>query len=169
MCVHPFSELWIFWSHHYPQAISMDWSLSPCTPDYSWRGCPVVFYIFINTRYSLDYLQGSTFLADLNHIVSCFDKTMKLRFRNSDEPQFIKFGRGRDNNPNCNIRFGQLKLMGSDVAKFFEPSVQCIVKAVLEQCRVAHKPISMHRSCFLYHPLSWTRILACRSHQWVCR
>ena len=105
-----------------------------------------------NTQCSLDYLQDSTFLADLDHIVSCFDKTTKLRFRNSDEPQFIKFGGARDNDPSYNIRFGQLRLVGSDVAKFFEPSVECIVKAVLEQCKVAHKPISVRRICFLCEP-----------------
>jgi len=91
----------------------------------------------------LDYLEGSEFLADLNHVVCCFDKTTTLRFRNSREPQYIKFGGARDNDPNCNIRFGQLKLLGSDVAKFFEPSVECIVKGVLDQCKVAHKPISV--------------------------
>jgi hypothetical protein len=116
--------------------------------------CLKVLPYFYNTQCSLDYLQSSTFLLDLDHIVSCFDKTTKLRFRNSDEPQFIKFGGARDNDPSCNIRFGQLKLMGLDVAKFFEPSVECIVNAVLEQCKVAHKPLSVRRSCLLYHPLS---------------
>jgi hypothetical protein len=96
-----------------------------------------------NTQPFLDYLQGSTFLADLEHIVGCFDKTTKLRFRNAEEPQYIKFGGARDNDPSCSIRFGQLKLLGSDVAMFFEPSVECIVKAVLDQRKVAHKPISV--------------------------
>jgi len=102
----------------------------------------VARYVF-NTHHFLDYLQGSTFLADLEHIVGCFDKTTKLRFRNADEPQYIKFGGARDNDQSCNIRFGQLKLLGSDVAMFFEPSVECIVKAVLDQRKVAHKPISV--------------------------
>jgi len=91
----------------------------------------------------LDFLRNSIFLADINHIVGCFDKTTKLRFRNSDEPQYIKFGGKRDNDQSYNIRFGQLKLLGSDVAKFFEPSIECIVNAVLEHCRKAHKPISV--------------------------
>jgi hypothetical protein len=107
-----------------------------------------------STQSCVDYLQESPFLADLENIVECFDKFTKLRFRNSDEPQFIKFGGARDNDPNCNIRFGQLKLMGSDVARFFEPSVECIVNAVLDQCKVAHKPISVGRFSFRYYPLS---------------
>jgi hypothetical protein len=126
-------------------------------PGYSWRVCSGFCRIFNvdNTQYSLDYLQGSTFLEDLDHIVSCFDKTTKLRFRNSDEPQYVKFGGTRDNDPSYNIRFGQLRLRGSDVAKFFEPSIECIVKAVLDQCKAAHKPISVRRCrfCFFHHIL----------------
>jgi hypothetical protein len=122
-----------------------------------------------NTQCGVDYLQESTFFADLDNIVEWFDKTTKLRFRNSDEPQFIKFGGARDNDQNCNIRFGQLKLLGSDVAKFFEPSVECIVKAVLEQCKVAHKPISVGRFCFLCYHLVLTCIVACRSRRWLRR
>lgn len=100
-------------------------------------------FVTIHARLFLEnFLQDSTFLDDLEHIVGCFDKTTKLRFRNSEEPQYIKFGGARDNDPSCNIRFGQLKLLGSDVAMFFEPSVECIVKAVLDQRKVAHKPIS---------------------------
>ena len=107
-----------------------------------------------STQICLDYLQGSTFLADLDNIIECFDKSTKLRFRNSDEPQYIKFGGAKDNDPNCNIRFGQLKLLGSDVATFFEPSVECIVNAVLDQCKVAHKPISVGRFSFRRYPLA---------------
>ena len=110
------------------------------------------YHIFIALNNSLDYLQDSTFLADLEHIVGCFDKTTKLRFRNSDEPQYIKFGGARDNDASCSIRFGQLKLLGSDVAMFFEPSVECIVKAVLDQRQVAHKPITVRPFSFFGYP-----------------
>ena len=102
----------------------------------------------------VDYLQDSTFLADLNNIVECFDKSTKLRFRNAAQQQYIKFGGAKDNDQSCNIRFGQLKLLGSDVAKFFEPSVECIVSAVLNQCKVAHKPISVCIFCSLCYPVS---------------
>ena len=104
--------------------------------------------------YGVDYLEESTFFEDLDNIIKCFDKTTKLRFRNSDEPQYIKFGGAKDNDQIYNIRFGQLKLLGSDVASFFEPSVKCIVNAVLHQCKVAHKPISVGRFCFLFYPSS---------------
>jgi len=93
-------------------------------------------------RFLQSYLSDSPFLDDLEHIVRCFDKTTKLRFRNANEPEYIKFGSTRDNDKSYNIRLGQLKLMGTDVAQFFQPSIDCIVKAILEQKNTAHKPIS---------------------------
>ncbi|PPR02811.1 hypothetical protein CVT26_009597 [Gymnopilus dilepis] len=89
-----------------------------------------------------NFLSGSPFAEDLDHIVRTFDKTTKLRFKSADEMQFIKFGSTRDNDPAHNIRFGQLKLPGSEVAHFFQPSVDCIVSAVLEQKKASSHPIS---------------------------
>ena len=60
----------------------------------------------------IGFLAKSDFLEDLGHIVKCFDKTTKLHFRNADEPQFVKFGSTRDNDEDCSIRYGQLKLTG---------------------------------------------------------
>ncbi|KAF8805122.1 hypothetical protein BYT27DRAFT_7258239 [Phlegmacium glaucopus] len=99
-------------------------------------------FVTIHARLFLEsYLADSFFLDDLDHIIRCFDKTTKLRFKKAEEPQYVKFGSTRDNDENYNIRFGQLKLTGTDVAQFFQPSVDCIVKAVLDQKRIAHKPI----------------------------
>ncbi|KDR69814.1 hypothetical protein GALMADRAFT_255630 [Galerina marginata CBS 339.88] len=100
-------------------------------------------FVSIHARVFLEaFLEDSTFVDDLDHIIRCFDKTTKPRFRKADEPQYIKFGSTRDNDPQCNIRFGQLKLAGSDVAEFFEPSVKCIVAAVLDQRKTSHNKIS---------------------------
>lgn len=90
-----------------------------------------------------EYLAESDYLEDLDHIVRCFDKTTKVRFNSDKQAQYIKFGSTRDNDPNCNIRFGQLKLDGKDVAPFFEGSISCIVNATKEQVKMAHKPISV--------------------------
>ncbi|KAF8962417.1 hypothetical protein BDZ97DRAFT_2022504 [Flammula alnicola] len=98
--------------------------------------------VFVNVLarvFLLEYLAESPFLDDLDHIVHCFDKTTKPRFRDAGEPQYVKFGSTRDNDANINIRFGQLKLEGLDVAQFFQPSIDCIVKAVLNQ-----KKTSLH-------------------------
>jgi hypothetical protein len=41
-----------------------------------------------------------------------FDSTAKLRFRNMEDPSYIKFGTVRDKDPQRDIRNGQLKLTG---------------------------------------------------------
>ena len=138
----------------YPQAIFMDSSVFVTV--YARLFLESVSCILPDTydaQCCIDYLEESTFFEDLDNIIECFDKTTKLRFRNSDEPQYIKFGGAKDNDKNYNIRFGQLKLLGSDVASFFEPSVECIVNSVLHQCKVSHKPISVSRFCFLCYAL----------------
>jgi len=107
-------------------------------------------------------LLGSAFLDDLEHIVDYFDKTTKPRFRNSDEAQYLKVGGARDHDPSLNIRRGQLKLQGSDVAMFFEPSIQCIVKAMLD---VPHKLISVRPFYFRGCRFTSTCISARRSRR----
>lgn len=59
-----------------------------------------------------EFLEGSRFSSDVDNMKNIFDKTTKLRFRNSNEPQYIKFGSFRDKDVDLNIRSGQLKLPG---------------------------------------------------------
>ncbi|KAF8802607.1 hypothetical protein BYT27DRAFT_7260910 [Phlegmacium glaucopus] len=100
-------------------------------------------FVTIQARKFLEGLLGeSRFSGDIPHIEKCFDKTTKLRFRNADEPQYVKFGTLRDKDPKLNIRSGQLKLLGTEVASFFEPSVQCIVTSIKEQCNASAVEIS---------------------------
>ncbi|TFK33569.1 hypothetical protein BDQ12DRAFT_738725 [Crucibulum laeve] len=87
-------------------------------------------------------LHDSKYVEDVDHIKRCFDKTTKLRFRNVNDPQYIKFGSARDKDLKVGIRSGQLKLQGSDVASFFEPSVKCITQAIVDQRNSAPKGIS---------------------------
>ncbi|KZP25917.1 hypothetical protein FIBSPDRAFT_1041019 [Athelia psychrophila] len=79
---------------------------------------------------------------DLNNLVDCFDKSTKLRFRNPDEPSYIKFGGVRDKDLAVGIRSGQLKLPGSEVAALFEPSISGIINAIDQQRRLAKKAIT---------------------------
>ena len=122
---------------------------------------PYLAYYIITQPLCLGYLKDSPYLNDLNDIVRCFDKSTKHRFRNAEQPEYVKFGSTRDNDKICNIRLGQLKLMGwdlsnwlylnvlnftdfrTDIAHFFQPSIDCIIKAVLEQRKSAHKTISV--------------------------
>ncbi|KDR71211.1 hypothetical protein GALMADRAFT_143923 [Galerina marginata CBS 339.88] len=87
-----------------------------------------------------ELLYGSPFLDDIDHIVRTFDATTKLRFKDRNDPQYIRFGSARDNDETHNIQFGQLKLPGAKVASFFQGSLDCIVKAVLEQRNSSKKP-----------------------------
>ena len=78
----------------------------------TWTVCIPAINLFFEIYIGPDFLADSPFVDDLEHIVRCFDKTTKLRFRKAEEPQYIKFGSTRDNDEAYNIRFGQLKLMG---------------------------------------------------------
>ncbi|RXW25691.1 hypothetical protein EST38_g168 [Candolleomyces aberdarensis] len=99
-------------------------------------------YVSMRVRlFLMDYLKNSVYCDDLDHMVRCFDKSTKVRFRSDKEAQYINFGSTRDNDAACNIRFGKLKLDGTDVAAFFEPSVKCIIDSVHAQIRNGHCPI----------------------------
>ncbi|KIJ66157.1 hypothetical protein HYDPIDRAFT_174829 [Hydnomerulius pinastri MD-312] len=95
-------------------------------------------------------LQGSVFvsrrakhfLINIDQMTSEFDKTTKLRFSNPADPSYIRFGTVKDRDLAFDIKSGQLKLPGTEVAKLFEPSVEAIIAAVDNQRKVATKPIS---------------------------
>ncbi|KAF5354124.1 hypothetical protein D9756_006961 [Leucocoprinus leucothites] len=101
-----------------------------------------VFVTRAASKYLDDFLRNTRFHEDVPLIVDRFDKKTKLAFRDSDDPQYIKFGNTRDRDPNLGIRAGQLKLNGNITAEFFEPSIQCIVSAVMEQQQHSQKTIS---------------------------
>ncbi|KAH7912713.1 hypothetical protein BJ138DRAFT_1228277 [Hygrophoropsis aurantiaca] len=88
-------------------------------------------------------LNGSKFgnKEDITQMTGEFDRTAKLRFSNAQEPSYIRFGTVRDKDPAFNIRSGQLKLAGTDVATLFEPSVKAIIDAVEIQRQTASKEI----------------------------
>ncbi|KAF8883230.1 hypothetical protein BD779DRAFT_1472549 [Infundibulicybe gibba] len=94
-------------------------------------------YMFIR-----DLLEDSKYADVVDHITECFDKSTKLRFKGADEPAFIKFGTPKDRDVDLGIRSGQLRLKGVDVASFFDPSVQCIIQAIVEMRQASLEPIS---------------------------
>ncbi|KAF8868964.1 hypothetical protein BD779DRAFT_1582049, partial [Infundibulicybe gibba] len=107
--------------------------------------CHLLGSIFI-TQYAREFLrdllEGSRFSDDVSYIAERFDKSTKLRFRDARDPAFIKFGNSRDHDAELGIRSGQLRLNGSDVASFFDPSVRCIVQAIIEMRASVLKPAS---------------------------
>ncbi|KAF8883236.1 hypothetical protein BD779DRAFT_1444010 [Infundibulicybe gibba] len=107
--------------------------------------CHLIGSIFV-TQNACAFIEGlledSKYADDADHIAECFDKSTKLRFKDANEPTFIKFGTPRDQDVGLGIRSGQLRLKGTDVASFFDPSVQCIIRAIVEMRRASLKPIS---------------------------
>ncbi|RXW20477.1 hypothetical protein EST38_g5375 [Candolleomyces aberdarensis] len=94
-------------------------------------------FVSIHARLFLqDLLKDSDYIEDLDHIVRCFDKTTKIRFSDDKQTQYIKFGSTRDKDEEVGIRFGQLKLNGSDVAGFFAPSMKSVITTVEEMLRM---------------------------------
>ncbi|KAG6819894.1 hypothetical protein H0H93_007607 [Arthromyces matolae] len=91
------------------------------------------------TRHAANWLeerlQKSPFSQDIQYIASCFDKTTKLRFSDVNEPQYIRFGRPRDNYEKLGIMAGRIKLSGDTVASFFQPSIEEIIQEALAMTR----------------------------------
>ncbi|PBK82169.1 hypothetical protein ARMGADRAFT_1038780 [Armillaria gallica] len=87
-------------------------------------------------------LKGSQYEGETELIAECFDKTTKHRFRNAKEPDYIKFGTMRDTDARLDIRSGQLRLAGSDVASFFEPSASSILWEIDNQRLKARRYVS---------------------------
>ncbi|KAJ7578255.1 hypothetical protein C8J56DRAFT_359675 [Mycena floridula] len=107
--------------------------------------CVVKGSIFVTRRagkYLQRILRDSKFSGSQERMLEIFDDTTKLRFRNPGEPVYIRFGNPGDKDPSVGIKAGQLRLDGTVVADFFEPSIGLIIKAILAQKKSAKKPIS---------------------------
>ncbi|KAJ7578248.1 hypothetical protein C8J56DRAFT_1170576 [Mycena floridula] len=129
---------------------TIDISTYSSDPDFSFREiavpeCHFKGSIFV-TREAKAFLQrklaGSKFADDLENIVHCFDHGAKMRFKSQGDPTYVKFGSMRDKDPALEIRSGQLKLYGPDVAQFFEPSIAAICETVQQQRRSTLKKIT---------------------------
>ncbi|EIW80189.1 hypothetical protein CONPUDRAFT_137514 [Coniophora puteana RWD-64-598 SS2] len=91
-----------------------------------------------------DKLGASKYCAEdsIHSMTESFGKIALWRFSDSSEPLYVKFGTIRDNDTAFNIRSGQLKLKGTDVAALFEPSVGSIAGAIRELRKGTMKHIS---------------------------
>ncbi|KAK0209591.1 hypothetical protein IW262DRAFT_1468853 [Armillaria fumosa] len=103
--------------------------------------CQFTGSVFV-TKNARKHLEGSRFEPEVDLIVECFDKTTKLQFRNAEEPTYIRFRTMRDHDPTLDICSGQLKLAGSIISDFFQPSVDSIINAIDEQRLKTRKPIT---------------------------
>ncbi|KAK2462938.1 hypothetical protein APHAL10511_005136 [Amanita phalloides] len=69
-----------------------------------------------------------------------FDKAAKQCYRGALKPVFLRFGI-EENNPAFDIRSGCIKIQGTQVTRFFEPTIECIIKAIEGQFRNGSMPI----------------------------
>ncbi|EAU91962.2 hypothetical protein CC1G_11148 [Coprinopsis cinerea okayama7 len=81
--------------------------------------------MFVTMRakeYLREFLKNSRYKDDVETIGQRFDQNTKPIFRSGQKFYYIPFTSASESNPSLNIRAGQLKLEGSVVAGFFEPS-----------------------------------------------
>ncbi|KAK0481095.1 hypothetical protein EDD18DRAFT_1203722 [Armillaria luteobubalina] len=107
--------------------------------------CNFAGSIYVTARAKIfleEKLAGSRFADEVSLIADCFDTTTKLRFRDIEEASYIKFGTMKDRDPKLDIRSGQMKLAGPDVASFFEPSIASMIQVIDNQRAKATKPVS---------------------------
>jgi len=67
---------------------------------------------------------------DLALFTESFETGLKRTFSDSDKPHFVRFGSPRDNDARCGMIGGKFTLQGKQVERFFEPSVNAIVKSI---------------------------------------
>ncbi|PFH47317.1 hypothetical protein AMATHDRAFT_6868 [Amanita thiersii Skay4041] len=104
--------------------------------------------IFVTQRayyFLADFLQGSKFCSpeEIDAMAKYFNRTTKPSFKGPSRNYFIKFGRTYDNDQNYGIKAGSLKMKGSDIANFFEPSIQGIIRVVESQTQKSSKPVKI--------------------------
>ncbi|KAF9650947.1 hypothetical protein BDM02DRAFT_3092037, partial [Thelephora ganbajun] len=66
----------------------------------------------------------------INHITQCFDETTKRLFKSLDGISYIQFGSPAETEPGLGIQRGRMKLSGTEVASFFEASIQGTISAI---------------------------------------
>ncbi|KAL1743095.1 hypothetical protein HDZ31DRAFT_41741 [Schizophyllum fasciatum] len=105
-------------------------------------------------------LRNSKYLDRVGDIVDAFDKSTKLTFKNNKTASYVKFGSMSDVDPAYDVRGGKLVIPGSEMAKFFQPTITAICQAALRQ-RTHAKPVvssiflvgGFAASSFLYNQL----------------
>jgi len=84
-------------------------------------------------------LAQSKFKDRIENIIQSFDRTLKFRFNGVEQAEYIMFGSTKDNDKRCNIKKGLLKLSGTDIATFFDSSIDCIINSVKDQRKFLRK------------------------------
>ncbi|KAJ3513953.1 hypothetical protein NMY22_g14895 [Coprinellus aureogranulatus] len=90
-----------------------------------------------------ELLEGTRYSADVETLTTRFDRNTKHVFKKEDEPHHIQFASARERDSTLGIRGGRLTLAGYEVAKFFAPSVKCIVDVIKQQKANSRYPIKV--------------------------
>ncbi|KAF8625644.1 hypothetical protein AX15_005275 [Amanita polypyramis BW_CC] len=77
---------------------------------------------------------------DIEVMTRYFDKTTKPSFKGSPKPYFIRFGRN-EKDEQFDIRTGNVKVNGLQIAEFFEPAIQNITQIIEDQSMSSEIPI----------------------------
>ncbi|PFH47733.1 hypothetical protein AMATHDRAFT_151430 [Amanita thiersii Skay4041] len=90
-------------------------------------------------------LKGSKYgtKEDINEMVNIFEKNTKPSFKSTTKSYWIKFGRISDNDTKYGIRSGTIKLDGKEIAKFFQPAVDSIIKIVEDKVKKSTIPMKV--------------------------
>ncbi|KAM6497431.1 hypothetical protein JOM56_007904 [Amanita muscaria] len=96
--------------------------------------------IFVTCRakqYLEQRLQNSKYGSkdEIEAITSEFDRITKCTFNTPDTPSYVKFRGFNHNDPEFDIRSGRIKIIGSQIACFFEPAVQDIIRVIDRQSK----------------------------------
>ncbi|KAM6497401.1 hypothetical protein JOM56_007874 [Amanita muscaria] len=80
-------------------------------------------------------LQNSKYGSEheIEAIASSFDRATKCTFNSPNKPFYVKFGGLNYNDPKFDIRSGSIKIVGTQIASFFEPALQNIIQLIDDQ------------------------------------
>ncbi|KAL1726860.1 hypothetical protein EV714DRAFT_286913 [Schizophyllum commune] len=96
----------------------------------------ILFTVLVLKLFSASF-KDTKWEADVPYMTQIFDKHAKLTIKNSSDPALVKFGTFKDSDPALRVRNGQLKIPGEVAAGFFQPSIDAVYNAVLEQMAMA--------------------------------
>ncbi|KIL60615.1 hypothetical protein M378DRAFT_14065 [Amanita muscaria Koide BX008] len=71
--------------------------------------------------------------AEIEAMANAFDRVSKCTFEGPNTPCYVKFGGLNYNDAEFDIRSGSIKIAGTQIASFFEPALQDIIRVISGQ------------------------------------
>ncbi|KIL57674.1 hypothetical protein M378DRAFT_171507 [Amanita muscaria Koide BX008] len=95
-----------------------------------------VFVTYHAQEYLKKRLRNSKYGSEheiVEAMASAFDKVTKCTFKTPNTPSFVKFGGWRYHDPEFDIQCGSIRIIGTQMARFFEPALQEIIQVIERQ------------------------------------